>query len=432
MLPGSVGQSLCLVYADDVLFAIAHRSAGGLVRLAVSGDARVRGALRCLRLALAAAKCFNMVASPGELIGGVQRRSNGLSVTVNRELAMRDRRLGELLATVRECMLPNDVFPPGLRGHLPYGYQEEFRVLGVMLDSRMGMEAHVKDIIGRSMVRHGVMAQVGRSTWWLEVGTLRSTHSALLTSLVSYCLVVAGGVAYEELLGRLEVQQATIAARRIVGVSGAARLGVPRATADVLSVRNLYVNQCALVLDRALRAHNGSVEVLIREFADKRYGMTGWQIERAAAMTEEYSCPRRGMRGINEYDVREEWEVHLLPREPLASDEEATTSVHCRASDIEGESEEIQRQTSQFRPRETWVQVGARVLEAAGWRPDCSRADRGPLERAPPPPLREFCPFLVGALTANEWVSDAVQRWILSSDPRPAGTLYIEVDINKA
>ena len=103
------------------------------------------------------------------------------------------------------------------------------------------MEAHVDDVICRATVRRGAMAQVARSLWGLDVGILRSTHAALITSLISYCLEVVGGTAYVGLLRRLEVQVANSAARRIVGVSRAARLGILHPVAGIRSARKLLI-----------------------------------------------------------------------------------------------------------------------------------------------------------------------------------------------
>ena len=141
------------------------------------------------------------------------RRSNGLARTVNDEVAARYRRLAELLATITGGRLQRGVFPPSLRGKLPYTYAASFRILGVALSARMGFEEHVGAVIGRTTTRHGVMAQLARTTYGLEAGLLRSTHKALITSVVVFGLTSVGGFAYEKLIGRLEAQSSNVAAR---------------------------------------------------------------------------------------------------------------------------------------------------------------------------------------------------------------------------
>ena len=117
--PGELVHGICLIYADDVTFAYAHERPGRLVELANGGDRQAREAMTELSLQLELERRNNMVLSPGEMIGGVFRRNNGLSRTVNKELATRGRRLGGLLATIAEDQLPCGVLPAALRGQTP-------------------------------------------------------------------------------------------------------------------------------------------------------------------------------------------------------------------------------------------------------------------------------------------------------------------------
>ena len=96
------GPEICLIYADDVAFAIADRASAEIPRRAQQMDRWIRKAMSRLGLALGIPKCNNLVMEPGKIIGTVLRRNNGLSNTVNKELPGRDRRLGELLTTIAE------------------------------------------------------------------------------------------------------------------------------------------------------------------------------------------------------------------------------------------------------------------------------------------------------------------------------------------
>ena len=82
---------------------------------------------------------------------------------------------------------------------------------------------------------------------------------------------MVGGSAYEGLLRRLEVQIANIAAGRIVGVSRAARLEILHPVAGVMSPRNLFIQQCALMTDRTMRAQNSSAHTLVAKYLSERY-----------------------------------------------------------------------------------------------------------------------------------------------------------------
>ena len=111
---------------------------------------------------------------------------------------------------------------------------------------------------------------------------MRSTHGALLTSLARYALPFVGMLAYEVLRRRLEVQYASVAACRITRVSRAARLEILHPVADVPSVRNLLIRECAHMVDRAPSARSSSAQEQIRRFVGELYGQRIW----APAMVE--------------------------------------------------------------------------------------------------------------------------------------------------
>ena len=134
-------------------------------------------------------------------------------------------------------------------------------------------------MLERARARHGIMARLARSSWGLEVGVLRTAHTALLTSMVRYALVTVGSGAYEAHLQRLETQHANISARRITGISRSARLMTLHMCADVRLVRNLYTRQCALLLDRALRASSCSLQTRMLEELRREYQMRCWDVE---------------------------------------------------------------------------------------------------------------------------------------------------------
>ena len=135
--------------------------------------------------------------------------------------------MGALLTMMTEADLLEGIFPPSFRTRLPFNSGEQIRLLGLIIDDGLTREKQVDSVIRRVLVRQGVMAQLAKRKWELEVGILRSPHAALITSLISYALVAVGSTAYEGLLGRLEAQTANVAVRRIPGASSAARLGAP-------------------------------------------------------------------------------------------------------------------------------------------------------------------------------------------------------------
>ena len=121
----------------------------------------------------------------------------------------------------------------------PYRYAETIKTPGLCLDELSGFSERMDNGLKKAIVRHGVMAQLASTRWGLEAGVLRSTHLALIASLIQYGLVVFGGHAYERLMGRLDIQIANIAARRITGAHRSARLEVLMPTAGLASARNM-------------------------------------------------------------------------------------------------------------------------------------------------------------------------------------------------
>ena len=95
----------------------------------------------------------------------------------------------------------------------------------------------------------------------LEAGILRSAHSALLTSLVTYGLAATGGTMYESILDRLGAQQTNITARRITGVARSARLAVLHMVAGIVTARDLYIQQRGIAINRASRTHGSRIQI---------------------------------------------------------------------------------------------------------------------------------------------------------------------------
>ena len=93
-------RGVCLAYADDLAIAYADENPDEIARLAGRGCEQTTASLARLHLKLGPPKCYNMVMSPGAIVGTVNRRSNMLSRTVGRELAARGRTLADLLATI--------------------------------------------------------------------------------------------------------------------------------------------------------------------------------------------------------------------------------------------------------------------------------------------------------------------------------------------
>ena len=65
---------------------------------------------------------------------------------------------------------------------------------------------------------------------------------------------------YETLFKRLETQYAIITSRRTAGLACSAKLEIPFVVVDVISARNLFIQQRGLVGNRTLRVTNSTVK----------------------------------------------------------------------------------------------------------------------------------------------------------------------------
>ena len=206
--------------------------------------------------------------------------------------------------------MPTGVLPLEFIAKLPYQCPTSFRVLGVQIDSTLGCLDHYNQVSRKAGIRHGIMASLAQRKWGLEVGILRSAHSALLTSLVTYGLAATGGSMYESALGRLEAQQTNISARRITGVSRTARLAILHMVAGITTARNLYIQQCGIAIDRAVRTHNSRIKSATEEWLRRLYGTGEWGPAWCPLSTEDHIMTRIGHR-----DGDDETRLHQVPEQ---------------------------------------------------------------------------------------------------------------------
>ena len=420
------------IYADDVALVVAHGDASILLQATHICSNHISKALGNLKLCLGMEKCNNMVLSPEETVGGFYRRSTGLSATLSKELPERDKRLQDLLATFSEGNLPPGNFPNGKKQQLPYNYTESFKILGVLFDSHLGFQQHFHQVIKRASVRHGVMATLAQRRWGLEASILRSTHAALLTSLMTYGLVATGGTAYERCMERLETQQANIAARKITGASKSARLAVLHMTADVLSARNLFIQQCGLSIDRALRIHSSTTQDEMQGWLDELYTISDWTTAWRKLDTQEEVLPRRGTRRsgcFGDVAVTENWVVCLLNNAPdfRGGERFKVPSIYYAEADLIQSQPHLKECTYVFGGTQSAKEVGLQVLLAINWRPDCAKADPIYVDRLPPPVTRKGKRILFGPPEANPWLAAEEVHDLCDSPPTDDNTIRVEV-----
>ena len=141
------------------------------------------------------------------------------------------------------------------------------------------------------------------------MGISRSTRGELIASRVRYGITITGSYAYEWHIGRPETLYANVAARRIKVAGRAARLKVLHAVAEVYSVRNLCIQQGAMLVDRASRAAARTLRRMIGARMRCRYLPPDWVTQMVEIETADSSRRRRGDRGVREEAVEEAWLV---------------------------------------------------------------------------------------------------------------------------
>ena len=130
---------------------------------------------------------------------------------------------------------------------------------GVAIDAVFTLDAHFEDILTKAQIRQGILNTVAGSSRCLEVGVLRMTHVAVITSFLQYALTVTGPVLPPDFLRNLNTQVANVAAREIGGMSRTIRIESTHYLLGTDSVYNLYLRRCAGFLDQCLRASGSSI-----------------------------------------------------------------------------------------------------------------------------------------------------------------------------
>ena len=305
---------------------------------------------------------------------------------------------------------PEGIFPLELANKLPYKFVQSLKILGVVFDDQFGFKLQIDAMLDRAKVRHGVMARLARSSWGLEVGVLRTTHTALLTSMTRYALVTIGSGAYEKQFRHLETQHTNISARRITGISRSARLMTLHMCADIRSVANLYIRQCALMLDRVLRAANCSIQTRMGMEMEREYCAKGWETEICGLTMPVEAGRLTRIRGIQESDVEERRMVSLLRETPGILGGFRPVSTFYTEADLIVNNASLLDRTYCFQDTGIWWRVGLQILHLSGWRPDCASMEYCNVDRAVPPSMSIEAPIIVGAPDAMRWYPDSVKE----------------------
>ena len=387
-----------LVYADDVICALAHENLRVIETAAEKAASACEGELGSLGLGSESDKSENLLLEPNFGEDGIFRRhATGLGAGGTERPAIQPQRIGEQADALRTAH-PNVV--------LPYKVVTGMRVLGVFFDNRFCFQKQLESILDRSRVRMAIVKRVSGCTWGLETSMLRLTGDALVVSLLRYGLATIGSGLEKKGMDRVDKRVVNVLSRMVLGVSRTARLPILHAASGVLTMNNLFTQHCAAMVDLALRAHNSSLRERLLRWTSRVYGMSGWEVRTERVSMDPPLLPRVGELRYLDFDIQESWLAQMVDSEPELEQRLRVPMVfHTNASEIRTQPQ-LLAGTYDYRGVSSWFEVGIQVLAASGWRPD--RAQAMSLNAARTlPPIGQRGPIIIETSETMRYIGES-------------------------
>ena len=147
----------------------------------------------------------------------------------------------------------------GEGGEAPYSTVAQIKILGVAFDKEFSFRAHLERSLAKAKTILAILPVVSSCSWGLKVGMLRLTGNALIISLLRYGLAVTGSGLEGRRTKQFNTRIVNVLGGQVLGVAQSARIPVLHDTAEVTSMRNLYIQHCAEMLNLTLRAARSSI-----------------------------------------------------------------------------------------------------------------------------------------------------------------------------
>ena len=204
------GEECCdFIYAADITMLISAPTLNGLRRAAARNVEYLRVALKKLSLKLNEKKTKNLVFHPLLLPNGIYRRTTAYRFpNTEKRMETQNRALAGLLKEILDFDPYQDI--PTIEDNFwdgfPFPVTPTLRILGVAIDMFFSLDEHFRDPVAKAQLRQGILEKVAGTKWGLEVGVLKMTHDAVITSLLRYALVVTGSCLPPDLFRRANTQ----------------------------------------------------------------------------------------------------------------------------------------------------------------------------------------------------------------------------------
>ena len=140
------------------------------------------------------------------------------------------------------------------------------KVLGVTFDRFYSLDEHYSSVIAKAQMRQGILSTATKRDWRLEIGLLKMTRDAGISSLLRYALVATGSCYSPDLIRSAN-------ARKIGGAARSARSESLHFSAGTDAIYNLYARHCAGFLDACSRVSNSAINTRLRRGPIAFYGV---------------------------------------------------------------------------------------------------------------------------------------------------------------
>ena len=388
-----------LIYADDITTLITADTLEELKKCACHNVAVVRETLRAMGLELNDSKTCNLLLNPALLTDGPFRREllSDFPPTKAR-ITSRYKREAYLLAedldydpSLEEAIpTPEEVYSRGF----PYRLAESVKVLGVLIDRYLQLDDQHTMMLSKARVRHSILSKVANSKWGLEAGTLKITYDAVVLSLLRYSLIFTGSCLPMDLAAKVDTRIVNISARKMLGVDATIRIESLHFLAGTRSYNNMYIMNCAKMIDACLRAHNSTIKSRLEAELCAVYHIDQLEPEAISIslpstrnQTEYVSVRRRGLL------QKTVWLCVQYKRRPNRPSFPPATSSYLPHAEELVHSLFYTAEVFNYAGSDSWFGVGLQALELMNWSPECSLANYHNVINTLPPNMHHLLTF---------------------------------------